>query len=135
MRGLQHLDCRATSWSLVLNADVAECVNFRCFVFTNDGDGIVLDYDETAPRPLESAQFTRLAFVDAPELYVVQYLHRESQTLNRFVGHYCMLGLRHLIDSFTSGTGKLHTEIPRTSFQGLQEPYGRPHFPVLFLVA
>ena len=76
-----------------------------------------------ATNPLECAKFTRLADIDAPEWEAIHFIKEELPSgdtfqLNRFLGHYSMLGLNFLLHVFNDGScGLLHYELPREGFQ------------------
>lgn len=48
-------------------------------VAVSNGDGIILGVNSTSNDPLESAVYTRLNRVDAPELYAIHYI-RNAET-------------------------------------------------------
>ena len=96
-------------------------------VMANDGDGIVTGINPESMVPLVHAQYTRLADVDAPELYAVHFLKgvRPSGTpftFNRYVGHYSLLGMQYLLETFR---GHLHYELPREGFHAPSDVYQR----------
>lgn len=100
-------------------------------IAVNDGDGIATFVISNARDPLERAKFTRLADIDAPERKGIHFITAELQSgetvqINRYLGHYCMLGLTFLLRLFNDGTcGLLHYEMPREGFQVVTDPFNR----------
>ena len=100
-------------------------------IVANDGDGIVTSVNVNAINPLEHAKFTRLADIDAPEREAIHFIKVELPSgdtfqLNRFLGHYSMLGLNFLLHVFNDGScGLLHYELPREGFQVPTGPFNR----------
>ena len=92
-------------------------------IVANDGDCIVTSVNVNATNPLERAKFTRLADIDAPEREAIHFIKVELPSgdtfqMNRFLGHYSMLGLNFLLHVFNDGScGLLHYELPREGFQ------------------
>ena len=84
-----------------------------------------------ATNPLERAKFTRLADIGAPEREAIHFIKVELPSgdtfqLNRFLGHYSMLGLNFLLHIFNDGScGLLHYELPREGFQVPTGPFNR----------
>ena len=100
-------------------------------IVANDGDGIVTSVNVNATNPLERAKFTRLADIGAPEREAIHFIKVELPSgdtfqLNRFLGHYSMLGLNFLLHIFNDGScGLLHYELPREGFQVPTGPFNR----------
>ena len=93
----------------------------------NDGDGLILGMDASQEVPLASVEYTRLAHIDAPELFSVHYMRDFSGTVyHKYTGHHSMLVLKYFLRRFVSeGHGQLLAEIPKDGQDDQKDHYGR----------
>ena len=84
-------------------------------VLMNDDDGLILGVNASQEVPLSSVEYTRLAHIDAPELFSVHYMRDFSGTVyHKYTGHHSMLVLKYFLRRFVSeGHGQLLAEIPK----------------------
>lgn len=98
-------------------------------VSPNDGDGLIMLVDGNLEGPLESAVYTRLNAIDAPELSAIHFVKTDdlNHVFCKRMGHLSLCALHFILNQFVySGKADLCEELPKDGMECQEDLYGRP---------